>query len=129
MISIACAAPRWRRIVSSRLSSGIDPDQELKAQLARALCDILEAWPQANAAALAHLHESEISRLRNNKLERFSVERLIRLIAAFGYDIGVELKPIPRRFASPRPLPTVSVVRLDALANLAVAQLAQDDML
>ena len=90
MISIACAAPRWRRIVSSRLSSGIDPDQELKAQLARALCDILEAWPQANAAALAHLHESEISRLRNNKLERFSVERLIRLIAALGYDIGVE---------------------------------------
>lgn len=94
----------------------MDPDQDLKAQLAGALCDILDGWTQCKAAALIQLHQSELSRLRNNKLARFSVERLVRLIAARGYDVRVELQPIPRWFARPRPVPTVSVVRLDRRA-------------
>jgi predicted XRE-type DNA-binding protein len=91
----------------------MDPDQELKAQLARALCEILDGWNQCEAAALLQVHQSELSRLRNNDLARFSVDRLVRLVAARGYDVRVELQPIPQWFANPRPRPTVSVVRLD----------------
>jgi predicted XRE-type DNA-binding protein len=90
----------------------MNPDQELKAQLARALREIFDGWSQCEAAALVQMHQSELSRLRNNDLARFSVERLVRLVASRGYDVRVELQPIPRWFAKPRPRPTVSVVRL-----------------
>lgn len=91
----------------------MNPDQALKAQLARVLCEILDGWSQCEAAALVQVHQSELSRLRNNDLARFSVDRLIRLVAERGYDVRVELQPIPRWFANPRPRPAVSVVRLE----------------
>ena len=88
-------------------------EQQLKELLARALCSLVEGWTQDNAAAVMRLHQSQLSRLRNGKLEGFSAARLIRLIAERGYNVEIHLKPIPRRFAQPSPKPTVAVVRYD----------------
>ena len=89
-------------------------DDQLKELLARELCAIVGGRTQDEAAALLRLHQSELSRLRNNQLERFSLARLVRLITARGYHMEVHLRPIRRRFAKPRPQPKVSVVRYDS---------------
>jgi predicted XRE-type DNA-binding protein len=91
-------------------------DQELQRQLARELCAIMQGWPQALAASLLGIHPPDVSALRRGRHGVFSVARLIRLIARQGYHVEVRLEQMPRRFpdlGSPRPLPTISVVRID----------------
>lgn len=88
-------------------------DSELNSQLVRQLCDIVAGWTQYDAGALLHIHQSEISRLRRGEYSRFSIARLMRLIAARGFNLELHLKPIARPFAKPRQLPTVSIVRYD----------------
>jgi predicted XRE-type DNA-binding protein len=97
---------------SCRMSIG--EDTQLKTKLARELCAIMDGWTQAEAASVMRLHQSELSRLRNGQLERFSVARLIRLVAARRYNIEVLLKPIPRPFAKPTVKPAVTVIRYDS---------------
>lgn len=88
-------------------------DHELKVQLAQELCAILSGWPQFEAAALSHTHQSELSRLRRGDLRRFSVGRLLRLIANCHYNIDVHLKAMPRVHGRPRVVPAAKVVRFD----------------
>ena len=89
------------------------PDEELKMLLMRELCAILDGWSQVEAAASMDLHQSELSRLRRGAASRFSISRLIRLIADRGYNIELRVSAMQKRFGSPRPMPTVSVVRFD----------------
>jgi len=88
-------------------------EQDLKTQLARELCAIVDGWSQIEAAALLYTHQSELSRLRRGDLRRFSVKRLLRLTSALWYDVEVHLKPMPRPFGSPSPKSTATVVRYD----------------
>lgn len=69
---------------------------QLKEQLANELLDLLDGWDQTEAGALVGLRQPDISRLRAGRLERFSVGRLLRLIAARGYHIEIALKPVGR---------------------------------
>ena len=93
--------------------------QELKELLARELCAMIEGWTQDDAASVMGLHQSQLSRIRNGKLEGFSASRLISLIAARGYNVEIHLKPIPRRLAQPYPKPSVAVVRYDRYGRVA----------
>jgi predicted XRE-type DNA-binding protein len=88
-------------------------DPELKRQLARELCAIINGWSQVAAAGLLRLRQPHISRLRRGHTAGFSVSRLLRLIADEGYNIEIHLRVIPRRFELPRKLPTVSIIRYD----------------
>jgi len=88
-------------------------DEELKHRLAEELCAIMDGWTQIQAASLLHISQSHVSRLRRGKLAEFSAGRLLRLIASQGYNVDVALRVIPNRFAKPRPLPTLSVLRYD----------------
>lgn len=72
----------------------IDPIPELKRDVARAIVRTIDGWTQCNAAALLHIDQPRISDLRNDRLERFSLDQLIRLLAHA--DGVVEL-----RFTSP----------------------------
>jgi predicted XRE-type DNA-binding protein len=91
-------------------------DQELARLLARELCAIMRDWSQPLAADLLGIHQPDVSALRRGRHGVFSVARLIRLIAGQGYHIEVRLEEMQRRFpelGAARPLPTVSVLRID----------------
>lgn len=68
----------------------------LKQQLARALCATVAGYSLPEAINALRLDPADISRLRANRLQPFSVTRLLRLIVTRGYDVEVQLKPRPR---------------------------------
>ena len=85
---------------------------ELRERLAEELIALLDGWDQCEAAAQVGLRQPDISRLRAGRLERFSIGRLLRLIASLGYDIEVTLRPIgPPKIT--RQVPNASVERYD----------------
>ena len=90
-------------------------DHELKVQLARELCAIMDGYSLLSGALHLNTHESELSRLRRGDLRRFSLTRIIRYIARAGYDIEVHLKRVPRLEERPRPRlqPRSTIVRYD----------------
>lgn len=89
---------------------------ELKEQLAEELLTLLDGWDQTEAAAQVGLRQPDISLLRSGQLERFSVARLLRLIARQGYHIEIALKRIARPTIT-RESPSVSVQRYDRLGH------------
>ena len=57
-----------------------DPIPALKKQLAGHLVDRLAGWRQDYAASFIGTDAPRISNLRNGRLERFSLEQLIRFV-------------------------------------------------
>ena len=86
---------------------------DLKSQLARELCAIMNGWSQVGAAGMLNVRQQDVSRIRRGELAGFSVGRLLRLIARRHYHVEVHLKLIPRPFAQPREVPGVRVFRYD----------------
>jgi predicted XRE-type DNA-binding protein len=87
-------------------------DRELQAQLARELLAILDGWSATHIVEHLGLYPARVSELRRGNLARFSIGRLVRLIAALRFDIEITLRPTP----PPRPArrqPSASVVRRD----------------
>ena len=91
----------------------MDLEQELKQQLARELCAILQGYSQSNAAAILGVRQSDLSRLRSGHLARFSTARLLNFISGRRYDIEIHLRAIPRPYAMPRRAPAIAVIRYD----------------
>ena len=90
------------------------PEYELKVQLARELRAILDGFQRDAGAGYIDAHPTELSRLRNGDLRRFSLTRLVRYIAGAGYDIEIHLKKTSRLERRPKPhQPSSSVVRYD----------------
>ena len=58
-----------------------DPIPELKRQAAAAIVALLDGWSWQNAAALIGTDQPRVSDLRRGKLDRFSLETLIRFLA------------------------------------------------
>ena len=89
-------------------------EDPLKGQLARELCAMLDGYQRDIGAAHIGADPSELSRLRHGDLRRFSLARILRYIARFGYDIEIHLKKRPRLEQRPRPpRPSSTVVRYD----------------
>jgi len=62
-----------------------DPIPPLKEQVARIVVDRLAGWRnQAMAAALIDIDQPRMSDLRNGRLTRFSLEKLIRCASRLG---------------------------------------------
>jgi predicted XRE-type DNA-binding protein len=61
-----------------------DPISPLKDEIARIIVDRLDGWNQAMAAAILDIDQPRMSDLRNNKLTRFSLEKLIRCASRIG---------------------------------------------
>jgi predicted XRE-type DNA-binding protein len=66
-----------------------DPISPLKDQVARALVEALDGWPQAEAAEILDTDQPRMSDLRNGRLARFSLEHLIRLASRVGADVSI----------------------------------------
>jgi predicted XRE-type DNA-binding protein len=74
-----------------------DPIPPLKDELARAVVDRLEGWSQDNAADLLDTDQPRMSDLRNGRLARFSLERLIRFALRLGADVHITVTWTARR--------------------------------
>ena len=69
---------------------GADPIPALKQQAVRALVPLIEGWSRDYSAALIGVERARILDLQRGKLDRFSLERLIRFLVRTG--AGVELR-------------------------------------
>ncbi|MFL5615828.1 MAG: helix-turn-helix domain-containing protein [Gemmatimonadaceae bacterium] len=69
------------------LTMSEDPVPDLKRQLPRQLVARLEGWSQTDAAALIGTDQPRISDLRRGRLDRISLEQLIRLLGRVGGSI------------------------------------------
>src|SRR5689334_2372239 len=69
-----------------------------KADLVIAVTRIIrqQRLTQTQAAALVGLGQPDLSRLLRGKMEGFSIERLIRVLAALGYEVVVQVRPAER---------------------------------
>jgi predicted XRE-type DNA-binding protein len=79
-----------------------DPDTKLmKADLAAGIMRILRerALSGAGAAALAGVTEADISRIRNADLNRFTIDRLVRILNRLDgqVQVAISLRPRGRR--------------------------------
>ena len=74
-----------------------DPIPELKTKVANSLVAHMDGWTQAMAAELLRTDQGRVSNLRNAKLERFSLQQLIRFVARRGGSVSIEVS-WPRRY-------------------------------
>ena len=81
---------------------GPDPIAPLKLQAARALVTALERWTSGDASALIGVERERIADLRRGKLERFSLERLIRFLVRAGARVEVRITPPGEASLEPR---------------------------
>jgi predicted XRE-type DNA-binding protein len=85
-----------------------DPIPPLKVQVARAVTERLDGWSQINAGELLGSDQPRISNLRNGRLERFSLDQLIRFVARLNGTVTIQVTwPVRRwNFRTPaRPHP------------------------
>jgi len=71
---------------------------DTRARLGAAICRIVERrrLTQAEVAAALAINQPKVSALLNYKLEGFSVERLMRILAVLGQDVEIVTKARPR---------------------------------
>ena len=81
-----------------------DPVPALKIQLANLIVQRIAGWTQVNAADLLNTSQPRVSDLRNGRLERFSLEQLVRLVQRVeGFiELRVEWGPRYAAFFMPR---------------------------
>ena len=74
-----------------------DPVPALKEAVVRAIVDRLDGWTQVNAAELLRTDQPRVSDLRNGRLHRFSLEKLIRFAARLRADVTVDVRWDPHK--------------------------------
>lgn len=82
-----------------------DPISLLKDQVASAVVEALDGWPQAEAAAILDTDQPRMSDLRNGRLTRFSLEQLIRFASRVGAGVSITLTWTTRRRLLRAPAP------------------------
>jgi predicted XRE-type DNA-binding protein len=92
-----------------------DPDTKLmKADLAAGIIHILREreLSGARAAALAGVTEADISRVRNADLNRFTIDRLVRILNRLdsGLQVAISLQPREHRIEDEIEAPRVADV-------------------
>ena len=70
-----------------------DPIPALKQEAAVALVPLVERWNRNDAAALLGTEGERIADLRFGRLERFSLERLIRFLVRAGARVELRITP------------------------------------
>jgi len=73
------------------LSMSDDPVPRLKQQLAQLLVERVAGWSQTYAADLLGTDQPRVSDLRRGRLDRISLEQLIRLLGRVGGSIELKV--------------------------------------
>lgn len=79
---------------------GDDPIPALKRQLARDLTRVIDGWETTELCYFLRTDQPTVSRLRAGRVDRFSIERLIRWLARM--DVAVDLTVREVRVGRPR---------------------------
>ena len=66
-----------------------DPIPELKERLRQAILAEVGKWSQVTAAAILHIDQARMSNLERGRLKRFSVEKLIRILAVIDQRVDI----------------------------------------
>jgi len=74
-----------------------DPIPELKRQLGAQIAARIASFRSSDAAVLIGTDQPRVSDLRRGKLERFSLETLIRFLARLRYDMVLRVEPRRQR--------------------------------
>ena len=69
----------------------VDPIPELKRELAAELVRVIAGWNRANVAVRMGTDPARVSDLRHGRLDRFSVESLIRFLGHVGHRVQVAI--------------------------------------
>lgn len=77
-----------------------DPIDALKRQAANALRPLIDGSTTEYAAAVIGVERERISDLRRGKLDRFSLERLIRFVVRAGVIVELRITPAGEKGAS-----------------------------
>ena len=66
----------------------------LRSQLMRALTKTVKAWdlPQKDAARRLHVTQPRLSELLNGKIDKFSLDALVNLLASADLEIDITVK-------------------------------------
>ena len=74
------------------------PELMAKARLAQQLTAIIKKrkLTQQDAAEILETTQNKVSDVVRGKLEKFTLDRLIKMLLAFEYDVQVSYKPKPR---------------------------------
>ena len=84
-------------------------DRELKEQLRRELCAIIEGMSLSDAAELLGVDRTRISKIRHGSLSEVSTDRLIQWIGSCRYSVELVIRPLGRPHITPvRPSATVT---------------------
>lgn len=97
---------------ASRTLAAMGIDEQLKRQLARELCAIVDGWTLGEVVARTGIDPARMSALRHGKVAGFSISRLVRMIASHGYDVELVLRPM-KPPARQWKRPSATVVRYD----------------
>ena len=91
-------------------------DRELQRLLASELCAILSDCTNSEVSTCLVIHPARVSELRRGDLSRFSIGKLVNLLARQHYDVEVVVRPSPIPVRTMRKA-TVRVARLDRLGK------------
>jgi predicted XRE-type DNA-binding protein len=79
-----------------------DPIPALKQQLGATLAPLVTGWYGDDIAYVLKTDRARIGDLRREKLDRFSLETLIRYVTRLGWSVEIRLAPPPSSRARPR---------------------------
>ena len=74
-----------------------DPIAALKRQLAQLIVERVAGWSQMDAADLLGTDQPRVSDLRHGRLERFSLDQLVRFVGRIDGAIELRVTWSPRR--------------------------------
>jgi len=74
-----------------------DPIPELKRQLAQLIVERLDGWSQTYAAGFLGTDQPRLSNLRRGRLERFSLEQLVRFVGRVDGEVELRVTWSTRR--------------------------------
>lgn len=89
------AVERGSGNVFADLGFGNPEEEKLKAQLVREIRDILKnrRLTQAKAAELLGLKQPDVSALLTGRLQKFSLERLLRCVRRLDREVRIVIRP------------------------------------
>ncbi len=74
----------------------VDPIPALKRQVGAELARLVDGWNSDDIAALLRTDRSRIAELRRGKLDRFSLETLMRFLTRLGARAELRIAPAAR---------------------------------
>ena len=75
-----------------------DPIPPLKAQLYSELRGAIDQWETAELCYFLRVGQPRVSNLRSGRIERFSVEHLIRFLERMNYEVTLSVRERRRSF-------------------------------